>query len=174
MVVVRKPAAECRVQLLIAAGSRSRSSVHCSDLMSTVAICGMWSGDPALCSSGSTSKYYNSGLYTFKFKYDQWRPATLRYVRQVTGRTFYFRSIVQQLATKLQSCTPTSVVRRTFHNGQATLLNMTGELALFNRVGHINDEELRNNKVDEGWRKVKSQKSKLEETILRWAITGVP
>ena len=81
VVVVRKPAAECRVQLLIAAGSRS--SVHCSDLMSTVAICGMWSGDPALCSSGSTSKYYNFGLYAFKFKYDQWRPATLRYVRQV-------------------------------------------------------------------------------------------
>ena len=47
-------------------------------------------------------------------------------------------------------------------------------IALFNRVGHINDEELRNNKVDEGWRKVKSQKSKLEETIWRWAITGVP
>ena len=65
--MVRKPEAECRVQLLIAAGSRS--SVHCSDLMSTVAICGMWSGDPALCSSGSTSKYYNFGLHAFKLNY---------------------------------------------------------------------------------------------------------
>ena len=92
VVVVRKPAAECRVQLLIAAGSRS--SVHCSDLMSTVAICGMWSGDPALCSSGSTSEYYDFGLYAFKFKYDQLRPATLRYVRQVELFMFHFRYIV--------------------------------------------------------------------------------
>ena len=54
-----------------------------------------------------------------------WRPDTLRYVRQTTlfisENSFSFK----HSATKVQSCAPTSIVRRAFHNSLAMPLSTT-------------------------------------------------